>query len=239
MKVPLTISVNCRMARTLLTAIVASLIACHLVTQGLYLYMGKNYQLGFRRLLNLGEEANLPTWYSSCSLALCSALLFVVGSTARSKKGAFAHHWLVLAGIFLFLSVDEGAMLHEATMLPLDPLVARFGYFGGYLYDAWLIPWGLFVAFVGISYVRFLGHLPSDIRLRFIVAGTLFVGGAAGTELFEGRVDYLAGGYSDARIPIVTLQEVMELLGVLVFLRALLTHVSRVVGDLTVTFVDS
>lgn len=232
------LEIDCRRVRTVLTTIVVALTCIHMISQALYLYSGRNYQLGLRRLFNLGEEANVPTWYASASLALCAVLLLVIGHARRQARDRYAAHWIGLAAIFAFLAIDEGAMLHETTIALLDPVVARFGYFGGYLYYAWVIPWGLFAAAVGVSYLRFLTELPFETRIRFVLAALLYVGGAAGTEMLEGRVDLLSGGAADARIPIVTLQEVLEMLGILVFIRALLGFAARNVGTIALSLVD-
>ena len=75
-----------------------------------------------------------------------------------------------MAFIFLFLFVDELASIHERVSLPEGLIKAE-----GLLYFSWIIPYGIGVLVFVTVYLKFLMKLSSDIRVLFVIAGTIFV----------------------------------------------------------------
>jgi hypothetical protein len=63
-------------------------------------------------ITNLSGEATIPAWFSSVQLALVSALLFCF-YVSELVRGTKAWGLLLAACLFLFLSVDEAAQIHE------------------------------------------------------------------------------------------------------------------------------
>jgi len=178
------------------------------------------------RLFDPNGEANIIAWYSSSTLLLCSFLLGIIALVKRKQDDDYARHWGILSLIFLYLSVDEAAVIHEMAVKPLRDLFDL----GGFFYYGWIIPAGIIVLVVGLAYLKFLLHLPSRTRRLFIVAGGIFVGGAIGMESISGLLDYL---YSQERmasdaivIMFETIEEFMEMLGIVVFIYALLDYAS-------------
>ena len=90
---------------------------------------------------------------------------------------------------------------------------------------------------VGVAYLGFVWHLEPFFRLRFVLAGGLFVAGAVGFEMLEG---VLAGYYVHHRLPYeaaIHLEDTFEFAGVLVFLHGLLTYVRRHRRDLVLRLI--
>jgi len=88
--------------------VIIALLATDMLLIALHLFLGWD-------LVNLDQEANLPTWYSSAKL-LMLALMSVLLWDAERKAGngfRFTWLWLVVAMIFLGLSADETASMHE------------------------------------------------------------------------------------------------------------------------------
>jgi hypothetical protein len=65
------------------------------------------------RLLDLDGEFNLPTWFSSSQLLLL-AFTALVAWKLDSGRWLDRHGWLLLGLLFLYLSVDETAIIHES-----------------------------------------------------------------------------------------------------------------------------
>jgi hypothetical protein len=65
--------------------------------------------------LNLATDSSIPTWYASLALLLCSILLAAIAATKKRLGERYARHWGVLSGIFLILSIDEVAAIHETV----------------------------------------------------------------------------------------------------------------------------
>lgn len=189
-----------------------------------------NYLLWFViPIFDFGVEANIPTWYSSSMLLFCSILLAII-SDKKATADRYTIHWRVLAIIFLFLSMDEACGFHEMTAKPLRAaLNAR-----GILYHTWVIPGAAFVLFFVLAYLRFLANLPAKIRRGFIIAGTLYVGGALCLELIEGNYMDFYGKQDMTYIAIMTIEEFLEMLGIIVFIHMLMSYISSYVKDVQI-----
>jgi hypothetical protein len=121
-------------------------------------------------LFSLSYEGNVPTWYASSLLLLCSAALAAIARREQAPRP-----WWALCAIFAYLSLDEAVEIHE--------YLAYVVVGEGVLHFSWVIPAAVIVAVVGALFVPFLRALPVASRRRFVVAGVIYVGGALGMEL--------------------------------------------------------
>ncbi len=177
----------------------------------------------------LDEEANVPTWYSSSVLLMSSALLAVIAYSTRRVRGRFVGHWAVLSVIFLALSVDEEAALHEGAIR----LRETFG-LGGIFYYAWVIPGLIFVAVVGVAFLRFLFSLPSRSRALVVASGLIFLSGALGVEMVGGVRAEIYGKNNLIQDLLTTGEELLEMSGSALFVYTLIDYIRRHVGPLLV-----
>jgi hypothetical protein len=91
---------------------------------------------------------------------------------------------------------------------------------------AWVIPYSLLVLLVGVAYLRFVFRLPPFVRDRVLLAGFVFVAGALGLEIVESYY-YSQSGVKDLNFAILTtLEESMEMFGILLFIYALLHYIA-------------
>jgi hypothetical protein len=177
----------------------------------------------------LDSELSFPAWYSSGALLVCSGLLAAIALAKRRARSPFAWHWAGLAIIFLLMSIDEMAALHEMFIVPLR---RHFGAQGIFHYG-WVIPAVFFLAGFGIAYLRFVFcHLDRPTRRRFIAAGLIYVGAALGMELVEGPIDQRFGDQSVPAQAAIAVEETLEMLGIVVFLFALLSYIAEHVGEI-------
>jgi len=194
------------------------------------------------RLLNrvdLGFEPSLPAFYSSLALLAAASLLALITIGEKREGGRHVWHWGILACMFAGMSLDETIMLHE---LFVNTLRDRFD-LHGVLYFSWVIPGMLTVAVVGLSYLRFLFRQQKSTRNLFIIAATLFVGGALGMEMIAGILvesniheGEAAGLGSLSHIAVQTVEETCEMLGIVVFIYALLCYIENRWGSFQVQF---
>ena len=175
------------------------------------------------RLFDTNGEANIPTWYSSSTLLMASALLVVVIYFKARVADSYLLHWKFLAIVFLYLSLDETAMIHEMLNKPLSSILHT----DGLLSYPWILAAGLCLILLLFAYARFLLHLPSNTRILFISAGIIFVLGAIGAECL--------GAYNHSqdttnglayRIP-MTIEEFFEMTGVALFIYALMLYLNE------------
>lgn len=194
--------------------------------------LGHPYLKGFVPTFYVDLESSAPTWYSSAALGLAGAVLSLIAAAKFTTADNFRWHWACLGGLFFLLSLDEIAMIHE---LPIDPLRERFSA-GGALYYTWVIPGAAFVAGVGCLYLRFFLHLPRRTRCLFFLAGAVFVAGSIGVEMYSGAQADLFGEENLDYALIVTIEEFLEMLGVVVLIRASLEYIESHLGGLQLEF---
>lgn len=209
-----------RVARAL-GAVVMALTAAHAFCQFILRpYLGLDNVLGLVPFVNLGLENNLPTWYSSAVLLFCAGILAVIGHRARALRMPHARTWAALAAVFVFLSLDETASIHERMSAPVKAHL-------GSVYNAWVIPASVMVLVGGLLAYRFVMDLPRRTRHLVILAGVLFVGGAMGLEAVAGAIRTIYPYNAEYELTlrlIATLEELLEMVGVVVFAYALLDY---------------
>jgi hypothetical protein len=191
----------------------------------------------FSTLFDLNGEANPPAWYSSFLLLVSAALLSVIAFDKRRQQDRDARHWMVLALVFFYLSIDEGSRLHDRTVEPLRSLLSL----GGMFYYSWVIMAIPALLLFGAWYLRFFLRLPRRFQIQFSVAAATYIGGALGVEIITGYYDQLRGGVGRTDIVfvlLVALEETAEMVGVLVFIHALLSYLRLHVGGVRLHFGD-
>jgi hypothetical protein len=182
------------------------------------------------RIFNVNTENSIPTWYSSILLFVASGLLALIATAKKQVRDRYTRHWQFLALLFLLLSLDEAASLHEAFDRAL-----HVGFdSSGLLYYAWVIPGMIFVGLVGLAYFKFLKALPAATRWLFILAGMLYVGGAIGVEILGGSHAEVYGRYTLTYSLFTAVEEALEMSGIVLFIYALLTYFQATIGTVEV-----
>lgn len=180
-------------------------------------------------------ERNLPTAFSTLLLLTAAVLLALITVLERRRTREGTLHWAVLSAGFALMGVDEAWSFHERLNEPVRALLGGRGQLGIYYY-AWVAPAIVFVALLALLFARFLWRLPAATRNAFLIAAALYLGGAIGVELIEGSYDEVHGDRNLASGLIATLQETLEMAGVIVFIRALLVYVDQRHGALRLRF---
>ena len=171
------------------------------------------------RLFHTSLEQSVSTWYASATLLTAAAILATI---ALSHQGQARRQWGSLSLLFIFLSCDEVACLHEQLSAAIRMAV------GGTqtLHLYWIPVACLLLLVLWWWYRPFLRRLPRPLRHRLWLAAALYLGGALGLEAVAGlallnRSPGLASGL------LSNLEELLEMLGVAVFVAALLGHVAE------------
>ncbi|MGI2902328.1 hypothetical protein [Tolypothrix sp. VBCCA 56010] len=176
----------------------------------------------FAAIFYIDYEQNIPAVYSASALLFCSVLLLIIAHAKKVAGELFVRHWTALSIIFLYLSGDEFMSLHERLIDPLRKTLNT----SGFLYYAWVIPGAIFILICLLAFLSFLAALPAKTRYVFLIAGTIFVFGAIGTELVGGYYAELHGQQNIIYVIITTIEEFLEMLGIAVFIYALLSYIS-------------
>lgn len=216
---------------TVLTAIALSLTTLSLV--GFYAkhVFGHDHILGFVPLFDIDEEANVPSWFSSVLLLICAGLLWAHARHAQESSDPHRRGWAGLAGIFLFASLDETAAIHERV----GALLKGVRGLHPSLYFAWVVPAIALLIVFALVYARFVFALPKPTRVRFIVAGVLYVGGAVGIEMLGGNHASRYGMKTPGFGLLTHAEELCEMLGLVLFIYGLMRSAEERFAEIRVT----
>ena len=168
-----------------------------------------------RHTLNVDSEFSIAAWASTGGLLLAALMISTIASSQGQEP--WRRQWLMLAGIFAFLSMDEALSFHEQTVEPVRSALDA----GGIFYNAWVIPFGIAVGILALALRRFVLALDPSVRSIVLVAGSLYIGGAIGMELVGGALVETRGTSNVAYITAATIEELLEMLGITVFLYGL------------------
>lgn len=172
-------------------------------------------------LLDADSEQSVLTWTSVLALFATAQLLFQHGQDALAAGRRPALPWFGLAALFLVLSLDEFASLHEKV----SALLQNQGFGGsGLFHFAWAAPAGL-VAILGLLALGpFLASLGRRTRRLALLSALLYLGGAVGTEMIGGLLAEQGGIDSLAYRLAANAEEALELSGIFLFIYALLAY---------------
>jgi hypothetical protein len=220
---------------TLFFAIIVLVLAlAHIGAQLSKLYLGHDYIFGLVPGFDLNLERNIPTLYSALALSVCAVFLLIIALGGRGKPYFF--HWLGLSFIFIYLSVDEYFSIHEKLNQPLRSALDT----SGFLLYAWVIPFSILLVILLLIYLRFLIDLPRKTKLLFLLAAFIYVVGALVFELFAGWAYTLFSTKdSIAYLGLSTVEELMEMVGIVIFIYALLDYIDTQMAGLRIRISSS
>ncbi|MEG4530881.1 hypothetical protein [Microcoleus sp. D2_18a_D3] len=178
---------------------------------------------------NVDGEGNIPAIYSSLALLFSSLLLGAIAHVKNLDSDRYKQHWKILSFIFLYLSLDEAGQLHEKFIDPMRSLLKATGV----LYFTWIVPIGFLVAIFLFSYSKFLFHLPVSTKKLFVAATALYIGGAMGMEMPGGYLASTTGAENVSYVIVTTIEESLEMLGIVVFIHALISYIKTYVGGVS------
>lgn len=206
------------------------LVVLHVVSRWLVFNGERVFGRAFEghELLDLDAEVSIPTWWQQLLVFGAAALGFLLARLARDAADDRARYWTALACVLVFVSIDEGAEIHERL---IEPMRSVFGITGGVLWFAWLIP-GLaaLAAFVAV-FARFWWGLPRRPRTLLAVGGGLYLVGAVAFEMMGGAYESANVVHDMTYSMIIAAEEGFEMIGMTVFIVGLVTMISLHLQD--------
>ena len=205
----------------ILSLVVVILIFASILGNILNYVFGHNFVYGFVPKFNLDEEGNVPTFITSLLLIIPALLLWIIAKLKADNHAVYVHHWYILAFIFFILSIDESAGIHELMIIPLRNMLQTSGIF----YFAWVLPAIILILIFILTYIKFLLALPVKTRYTILIAAIIYIGGALGFELIGGYQADINGQENMLYSVLTTIEESLEMIGLLLFIYALLTYI--------------
>jgi hypothetical protein len=195
-----------------------------------------NHFSGFRVLgvFNLNSESSFATWYSSMQL-LCIALLSLIFVLGYRRRHSTSRKTLsILPLLFLFLSIDEIAQIHEKLGKLSDYLLA-----GGTRENSIFHQTGIWMLVLGVPFIIFFLVWTSSLSLkkvfasseifwRFVIGMGVFLFGALG---FETLSNFANPG--NALVMVIVFEEGLEMFGATLMLWAVYSLVTELEVTLT------
>ncbi|WP_156384523.1 hypothetical protein [Devosia sp. Root413D1] len=175
------------------------------------------------KILRLDAENTLPVWYSSTQLIACALMLFLQAQQASAERSKQRVGWLLLAFGFVYLSMDETASIHEILIEKVKLVFHTSGVFT----FGWVLVAIPAVIVVLLLLWRFILRLPRRTQLLFLGSGAIYVFGAVGLEMLGAPIFEAQGVDAPSYIAFVVTEETFEIVGISLFLTALLLHVHR------------
>lgn len=181
-----------------------------------------------RDLLDVNRELSIPTWFSSTQLFVVGAVLLLT-TRSNARQDAVSRGTLVAGGaIFVLLSLDEGAGVHERISSAARSVGADWLLFEGG-FGAWIGVYAvaaIVVLILGAGRLyRVWQHFGAEARLAALGAA-IYVAGAVALEVVSYR--FLASGRDEWYLVEVAFEEFLEMAGVSVILYAVLRFANRV-----------
>jgi len=182
-------------------------------------------------LFDFNTERNIPTFYSALALITTSLILYIIMRNSKYLNNNRIY-WKGLVYVFMYLAIDEMVSIHEYLGKPLGDLLNT----SGLLYYGWIIPYGIILLIFSTMYLNFLRKLPKNIIKLFILSAVIFIIGGIGFELVAGQQIELYGNNSITHSVLYTFEESFEMLGVALFIYALLLYISDNIKNINITF---
>ena len=202
----------------LLSYSAGTLIVLNSIMLVLYFSVGNPDKFDFVQMIDLDQEANLPTLFSSALFLISAFLFYLLGYKSSTAQDRQHRYWWGLSVIFVFLGFDESATIHET----LGDWTGRYIETSGYLHYPWVISYGILVVLLGLLYLRFFLRMDRKIFWSFIGAAAIFLSGAIGFELLGANEASLHSSNTMLYCYYYTIEESLEMFGVIYLVDLLL-----------------
>jgi len=184
---------------------------------------------------DFGIEGNVPTFYSAVALLCCAGVLALIARRRWHTAGGHRGYWLGLAMIFVYLALDEATAIHEWASDIMDNFMTG----EGLLYYLWVVPYGAVLCGIALAYLPFVRALRAATRRRVIGAGAIYVTGALGFEMIGASAADRYGSTDTVTYTVLyTIEETLEMVGIVLFLHALLRELAAQTNVITLKLVS-
>ena len=186
--------------------------------------------------IDVNREGSIPTWYATITLASCAVMLGIIAVDALRRAKPYPFHWAALGVIFALLSLEEILGVHSEVTGRLRDLVSITDGPGYAIALVLIALAGLAIA--ALLFGRFYMHLPSRWRTWFTIAVVLYAIGVFASDAIGDYLITAAGEPTLAYDVVLTIEEMLEMTGVLIFIVMLLEYIRTFVGTVSFTVTD-
>lgn len=211
---------------TALALVGVFLVLVYLVFQGFALahpFFGERWIF---YVFDVGQENNFPTYFSGILFVFfaLSAIYAGIIDKARYLPREQWFSWFALSGLSFFLSIDELVQVHEQLTYHVQQ---AFNIQEGIFFFAWIIPYGALLIVLVFVFARFFLRFAKQTKIYIVIGASLFIFGAIGVEMLSSLAYQQAGVTSFGFIFFSSVEEILEIAGLLIALKGLFFEVTR------------
>jgi len=189
------------------------LILIHIIILIIYFKINDPKVFDFVRMFDLDMERNIPTLFSSFLFAISSFLLYLLSKMENENY----KYWIGLSIIFLFLSFDESAKIHEQ----IGDYTEHFVDATNYLYYPWFISYSIGIFIIFLFYFKFFFKMGKKTFLSFILSAMIFITGAIGFDILGANEAFVNSEETILYCLYYTIEESLEMFGLIYFISIL------------------
>lgn len=228
------INLSARKITTVLAIILVVLVVIALTIQVLQGFFGIQHPSTIFLLFNFDEKTNFPTAFKLFGLSFSALLIYLVARAKKSVGDKYALHWKILSLVFVYLTLDEEAKIHQT----ISHLLSRVMNTSGIFTFPWVIIYLPLVVIFGLAYLKFFFHLPLRTRWLFLAAAIGYAGGSGGVELIKAQLASRIAMESVSYQLVALVSDTMECVGLIIFINALLHYLARYVNYIELDFLS-
>lgn len=186
------------------------------------------------KLFYVELESNVPSFFNMLLLLCAALLLALITFLNRRQTGSRKIEWAILTAGFFWMAFDEIIAVHDRLVEPMRAVLGEENL--GVFYFAWVVPAIILVLLLALFFFKFWLNLPAKTRFAFLIAAVLYLGGAIGVELIDGGYAEMHGTDNLVYIILTTIEESLEMFGLVYFIWALLGYIADVFNGVDVRF---
>lgn len=198
-----------------------------------------------RRMFNTAAEHSIAGWYSTTLTFVVSLAAWANLALARHSEQSVWRHagWLITALLFTYLSLDDGAEIHEHLGEGLKDAPLYGDLIAAYPSYTWQVVTGPVIAGLGLFMLYFLWKELSHRNDKLgILSAFSCLALALGQDFVEGTIneyDWVQGYGLDPDTVLhfsKSVEESLEMLGMTFFLLVFLSHLMRTFRTVALEF---
>lgn len=221
----------------LMLGAIAALAFAHLLSGWLTWQVGSRTGRDLLSIFDLEQETSAGTFVSALIISAGSLSAALAASRSWRSTPKLAWGWIMVSLCLAFLAFDEAVAIHDRLAGPIQKLFVT----EGVLFIGWVVPYAMLATGAMALIGWLLSPLDGPTKRRLTAAAALYFSAALGLEMVEGLLLQQIGGegtnFYQAKAKmhgdgdpliwdvLVTIEEIAEMLGAALGVRAILLHI--------------
>lgn len=240
-----TITINARRSLWIAFLFFATIIVLLIILDYWINWNEGSSSVSIRRMFNTAAEHSIAGWYSTTLTFLVALAAWANLALARHPERSARRHagWLITALLFTYLSLDDGAEIHEHLGEGLKDVPLYGDLIAAYPSYTWQVVTGPVIAGLGLFMLYFLWKELSHRNEKLgILSAFSCLALALGQDFVEGTIneyDWVQGYGLDPDTVLhfsKSVEESLEMLGMTFILLVFLSHLMRSFRTVTLEF---